>query len=179
MYQLEKRVDQYYSTSSHIQCTKCRKGQICAQNAKTSTHTEGLIFHWPSNLPSTHYSPTVKIPEEYQWHHKVFSKEQSQRLPNHSIWDHTIELLPGAPNSLPGWLLPLNLKEKAKIHKFVQEHLSQGTICISKFPYAANFFLCQKERWKTSTGAGPSTPKQMDKEEQECLPIIKPSHWSP
>ena len=47
-------------------------------------------------------SPLSKIPQEYQQHHKVFSEEQSQQLPRHSIWDHTIELLPGAPNSLPG-----------------------------------------------------------------------------
>ena len=89
-----------------------------------------------------------KIPDKYQWHHKVFSEEQSQRLPSHSIWDHAIELLPGAPNSLPGWLLPLNLKEKAKIHKFVQEHLSYGTIQISKSPYAANFFFIKKKDGK-------------------------------
>ena len=69
-------------------------------------------------------SPPSKIPQEYQRHHKVFSEEQSQQLPQHSIWDHAIELLPGAPNSLPGRLLPLNLEEKAEIHKFVKEHLS-------------------------------------------------------
>ena len=93
-------------------------------------------------------APPLKIPTEYQWHHKVFSEEQSQRLPNHSIWDHTIELLPGAPNSLPGWLLPLNLKEKAEIHKFIQEHLAWGTIHISKSPYAANFFFVKKKDGK-------------------------------
>ena len=89
-----------------------------------------------------------KIPDEYQWHHKVFSEEQSQRLPSHSIWDHTIKLLPGAPNSLPGQLLPLNLEEKAEIHKFIQEHLSHGAIQISKSPYVANFFFVKKKDGK-------------------------------
>ena len=93
-------------------------------------------------------SPPSKIPEEYQQHHKVFSEEQLQWLPSHSIWDHAIELLPGAPNSLPGQLLPLNLEEKAEIHKFIQEHLNQGTICISKSPYAANFFFVKKKDGK-------------------------------
>ena len=93
-------------------------------------------------------SPPSKIPEEYQWHHKVFSKEQSQRLPGHSIWDHAFKLLPGAPNSLPGWLLLLNLEEKAEIHKFIQEHLNWGMICISKSPYAANFFFVKKKDGK-------------------------------
>ena len=51
------------------------------------------------------------------------------------MWDHAIELLPGAPNSLAGQLPPLTIKEKEEIHKFVQEHLAQGMICISKSPY--------------------------------------------
>jgi hypothetical protein len=42
-----------------------------------------------------------KIPEEYQRHGKVFSEEKSQRLPKHTIWDHAIELLPNAPDTLP------------------------------------------------------------------------------
>jgi hypothetical protein len=42
-----------------------------------------------------------KIPEEYRRHGKVFSEEKSQRLPKHTIWDHTIELIPNAPNTLP------------------------------------------------------------------------------
>ena len=93
-------------------------------------------------------SPPSKIPEEYQRHHKVFSEEQSQQLPCHSVWDHAIKLLPRALNSLPGQLLPLNLEEKAEIHKFVQEHLNRGTICISKSPYAANFFFIKKKDGK-------------------------------
>ena len=102
-----------------------------------------VTFATPTTMPSP------KIPKEYQSHHKVFSEEQSQWLPSHSIWDHAIELLPGAPNSLPGWLLPLNLEEKAKIHKFVQEHLAWGMIHhISKSPYAANFFFIKKKDGK-------------------------------
>ena len=93
-------------------------------------------------------TPSPRIPEEYQRHHKVFSEEQSQQLPNHLIWDHAIKLLPGAPNSLPGQLLPLNLEEKVEIHKFIQEHLAQGTICISKSPFAANFFFVKKKDGK-------------------------------
>ena len=41
------------------------------------------------------------LPEEYQRHHKIFSEQESQRLPGHTIWDHTIELLPSAPTTLP------------------------------------------------------------------------------
>ncbi len=73
---------------------------------------------------------TIKsiLPQEYIKHEKVFSEEKSQRLPKHTIWDHTIELLPGAPTTMPGRLLPLNQKEIEEFHKFVQEHLARGTI---------------------------------------------------
>ncbi len=42
------------------------------------------------------------LPREYAKHKKVFSKEKSQRLPKHTIWDHMIELLPRAPTTMPG-----------------------------------------------------------------------------
>ena len=69
--------------------------------------------------------PNPVIPKEYQRHSKVFSEVESQRLPQSTIWDHAIELLPGAPNTLPGRLLPLTQEEKAEMHKFVQEHTSK------------------------------------------------------
>ncbi len=89
-----------------------------------------------------------KIPQEYTKHAKVFSEEQSQRLPKHTIWDHAIKLLPGAPSTMPGCLLPLNQKEIQEVHNFVQEHLKRGTICESWSPYAANFFFIKKKDGK-------------------------------
>jgi len=69
-----------------------------------------------------------EVPEEYKRHKQVFDEEKSQRLPRHSIWDHAIELLPNAPATLPGRLLPLTQTEQAEMSKFVQEHLKRGTI---------------------------------------------------
>jgi hypothetical protein len=59
---------------------------------------------------------------------KVFSKKESQWLPNDTVWDHAIELLPGALNTLPDQLLPLMQEEIEEAHKFVKEHLEQNTI---------------------------------------------------
>jgi hypothetical protein len=70
----------------------------------------------------------AKLPTEYRRHAKIFSETESQRLPRHTIWDHAIELLPGAPASLPGRLLPLTQEELEEVRKFVKEHLSRGTI---------------------------------------------------
>jgi len=89
-----------------------------------------------------------KIPRHYRRHAKVFSEQQSQRLPAHSIWDHAIELLPNAPRTLPGRLLPLTQLEIQEIHKFVAEHLGRGTIRESWSSYAANFFFVKKKDGK-------------------------------
>ena len=44
------------------------------------------------------------------------------------IWDHIIELKPGAPISLPRKLIPLLQLELGELRKFVKEHLVRGTI---------------------------------------------------
>jgi len=91
---------------------------------------------------------TPLIPSEYQRHSKIFTEEELQQLPGHSIWDHVIELLPNAPSTLPGRLLPLTQEEIRKCHKFIQEHLQRGTIVRSKSPYVANFFFVKKKDGK-------------------------------
>src|SRR5260370_31382514 len=102
-----------------------------------------VIFH-PKRIPA---EPIKGILTEYRRHQKVFSKEESQ-LPHHTIWDHAVELLPGAPTSLPGQLLPLTQSKIAEAQKFVAEHLKRGTICESWSPYATNFFFVKKKDGK-------------------------------
>jgi hypothetical protein len=68
----------------------------------------------PRELTKANQKPD--IPREYARHDKVFSKEQSQRLPGHTIWDHAIELLPDTPATLSARLIPLNLKEREEMH---------------------------------------------------------------
>jgi hypothetical protein len=92
--------------------------------------------------------PIQGIPVEFARHWKVFSEKDSQRLLKYTIWDHAIELLPGDPSSLLGWLLPLKQDEIAEAHKFVAEHLKRGMIHESWSPYAANFFFIKKKDGK-------------------------------
>jgi len=68
------------------------------------------------------------VPKEYCCHAKVFSEEASHQLPKHTVWDHAIELLPGAPSTLPGRLLPLTQSEIDEASNFVKEHLARNTI---------------------------------------------------
>ncbi len=105
----------------------------------------GWVVFYPKAIPA---KPIGGIPSEYQQHKKVFSEEESQWLPHHTIWDHTIELLLGAPTSLPGWLLPLTQSEIAKAQKFIAEHLKRGMICESWSPYATNFFFVKRKDGK-------------------------------
>ena len=88
------------------------------------------------------------LPNEYKRHKKVFDKQKSQRLPQHTIWDHAIKLLPDAPESLPERLLPFTQEEITEIHKFVDKHLKRGTIRELWSPYAANFFFVKKKDGK-------------------------------
>jgi hypothetical protein len=85
------------------------------------------------------------VPKEYKRHLKVFSKKASQWLPHHMVWDHTIELLPGALSTLPVWLLPLTQEEIEEVRKFVREHLEWNMIQPLWSPYAANFFVKKKD----------------------------------
>jgi reverse transcriptase-like protein len=110
-----------------------------------STYFIGKVLLHPQAIPA---KPIPRVPAEFARHRKVFSEEDSQRLPKHTIWDHAIELLPGAPSSLPRQLLPLKQDEIAEAHKFVAEHLKRGTICESWSPYAANFFFVKKKDGK-------------------------------
>ena len=50
------------------------------------------------------------------------------RSRSNTIWDHAIELKPGAPSTLPGKIYLLSQVELQELQKFVDEHLKRGTI---------------------------------------------------
>src|SRR5712672_3318109 len=102
-----------------------------------------------STLEEEHNKPQLNpIPTEYRRHAKVFSEEAAQRFPETRIWDHAIELKPGAPATLPGKIYALTQLEQAELAKFVKEHLAKGYIKPSKSPYAAPFFFIKKKDGK-------------------------------
>ena len=85
--------------------------------------TNNRYFIGKITIGSALSSDAPTLPPEYQPHSKIFSEAKSQQLPNHTIWDHAIELLPNAPSTLPGRLLPLTWEEINECYKFIQEHL--------------------------------------------------------
>ena len=90
----------------------------------------------------------LTIPLQYQKHVKVFSEQRAQRFPEPHIWDHAIDLKPGAPSTLPGKVYSLTQSEQQALQEFVKEHLAKGYIRPSKSPYAAPFFFIKKKDGK-------------------------------
>ena len=88
------------------------------------------------------------IPPQYCKYSWVFSEEALHEFPPSRIWDHTIELKPGTPASLPGKLIPLSQAELKELQKFILEHLKHGTIRLLKSPYMASFFFIKKKNGK-------------------------------
>ena len=93
--------------------------------------------------------PTLpQLPEHYKRHVKVFSEEESHRLPGPRLWDHAIELKPDAPATLPGKVYALTQAEQQALEEFIKEHQRKGYIRPSKSPYAAPFFFIKKKDGK-------------------------------
>ena len=130
-----------------------------ADNTKKARFTPRSV-NKPCPLDTTHYfigkvtigstevTDKLSIPPEYQRHAKIFSKQESQWLPKHTVWDHTIELLSSALDTLPRWLLLLTQAKIEEARKFIEEHLKWNTIRPSWSLYAANFFFVKKKDGK-------------------------------
>ena len=64
----------------------------------------------------------------------VFSKEESQCLPQHQLWDHAIDLEPGATACWKVRMYPMLPAEQVKLDEFLDEHIEKGYIVLSKSP---------------------------------------------
>ena len=73
---------------------------------------------------------------------------------------------------LPAQLIPLNLKEREEMHKFVTEHLKQGTIWESWSPYAASFFFIKKKDGKLCPVQDYHPINQWMKKNRNVSPLI-------
>ncbi len=66
--------------------------------------------------------------EEYRKYQKIFNEEQSHRFPPKRPWDHAIDLLPEAPNTIDCKIYPTTQSEKEALSEFVKEQLAKGYI---------------------------------------------------
>jgi hypothetical protein len=88
------------------------------------------------------------VPAEYLRHKKVFSEEESHRLPKHQPWDHTIDLKPDAPQQIKSKVYPMPVNEQSALDDFIKENLAKGYIVPSKSPMASPVFFVKKKDGK-------------------------------
>ena len=81
-----------------------------------------------SKLTEQHQKQADPISPEFRQHVKVFSKEAAQQFPEPKMWDHTIELKPGAPATLPRKIYALMQQEREALKEFIKEQLTKGYI---------------------------------------------------
>jgi predicted aspartyl protease len=84
------------------------------------------------------------VPEHYRDFAKVFSEEESQRLPQHQSWDHTIDFEPGAVTHWKVRTYPMAPPEQEELDKFLAEHLAKRYIEPSTSPMSSPVFFIRK-----------------------------------
>ena len=97
-------------------------------------------FHKNSELKSFHKS----VPTHFHDFKDLFLKSSFECLPDHKVWDHAIELTPGAKlTNCKVYLLTPN--EQSEMDEFIQENLHSGHIHLSKSPMALPVFFIKKK----------------------------------
>ena len=86
----------------------------------------------------------MEIPQEFWQYHKVFSDEESQRLPQHQPWDHKINFLLNTQMHKTG-VYRLTPPEMKALQKYINTGLQQGTLQPSESPIACSFFFIDKK----------------------------------
>ena len=66
--------------------------------------------------------------KKYHEYFSIFSKQRSQRIPEHTIWNHAIELKPSFKPQASR-IFPLSPEKHKELGKFIKEHLLKRTIC--------------------------------------------------
>ena len=88
------------------------------------------------------------IPVQYRDFAKVFSEEESQRLPEHQPWDHAIDLEADAVQHWKIKSYPMLPAEQEELDKFLKEHVAKGYLVPSKSPMASPVFFIKKKDGK-------------------------------
>jgi hypothetical protein len=82
---------------------------------KIHTTQSNTIYICRLVTDSTDTPINSSIPKPYQMYSRVFLEEASHEFPPSRLWDHAIELKPGAPAALPGKLIPLSQAELVEL----------------------------------------------------------------
>lgn len=88
-------------------------------------------------------NPATKVPPEYHDLLRVFSREDSDRLPVRRPYDHRIELEKGKQPSF-GPLYGMSLNELKVLRKYLEDQLAKGFIRASSSPAASPVIFVKK-----------------------------------
>ena len=88
---------------------------------------------------------TTSIPEEYQWHAKVFLEKEAECFPPSWDWDHCIPLKPNSPNTINTKLFSLSTSGREAIEQWVQKMLDKNFITCSDSKYRHATFTVSKK----------------------------------
>jgi hypothetical protein len=84
-----------------------------------------------------------RLPEIYREWASVFSKEEINRLPDHTEYDHRIELVEGTVPPF-GPIYPLSEKELQTLREYLRKELAASKIRRSKSPAGAPIIFVPK-----------------------------------
>ena len=87
------------------------------------------------------------VPKEYHQYLKVFSKEESERMPIRKPWDHVIELKEMFKPK-KGRLIPLSHEKQEEVSTFIDDQLKKGYIQPSKSEQTSPVFFVPKKDGK-------------------------------
>ena len=108
-----------------------------------SAHKIQVTLDKPKKVEKTAEEP---VPKEYHQYLKVFSKEESERMPIRKPWDHMIELK-DMFKPKKGRLIPLSHEEQEEVSAFIDDQLKKGYIRPSKSEQTSPvFFVPKKDR---------------------------------
>jgi predicted aspartyl protease len=88
------------------------------------------------------------VPLYYRDFDRVFSETESERLPKHQSWDHSIDLKEGAPDSIRSKVYPMAVNEQSELDAFLEENRRKGYITPSKSPMSSPVFFIKKKDGK-------------------------------
>ncbi|KAL0937059.1 reverse transcriptase domain protein [Colletotrichum truncatum] len=91
--------------------------------------------------------PMSKIPVEYRVYSKLFAPELETGLPEHSKWDHKIEIKEGHEPTF-NKIYPLNQEEMKALDEWLDENLAKGFIRPSKSPAGYPVLFVPKKNGK-------------------------------
>ena len=103
------------------------------------THSQQLAEAAKRDKPARTFEEMV--PEHYREYEKVFSEQESEWLPEHKPWDHTIELYPNMLETLRTKIYPMSPTEQEELNRFIDDKLRKGYIQPLKSPMASLVFF--------------------------------------